>query len=166
MELDEKLKEVLDYINKNPNIIKEEVVDAFKNKPGFSRRVVFKILQKLEELNLVLVKVDSVNKRHHHLFANRVNVSALLIILLEYFKKLYFELIYRTKPFIERKNSAAGITPMELVECLVMLYKFTKDRFFDSFVFYGKICDTETLHRKFGIIRKECMKYLQNFTKV
>ena len=49
---------------------------------------------------------------------------------------------------------------MELVECLVMLYKFTKDRFFDSFVFYGKICDTETLHRKFGIIRKDMYEIL------
>jgi hypothetical protein len=49
---------------------------------------------------------------------------------------------------------------VELVECLVMLYKFTKDRFFDSFIFYVKICDTETLHRKFGIIRKSIYEIL------
>jgi hypothetical protein len=41
-----------------------------------------------------------------------------------------------------------------------MLYKFTKDRFFDSFIFYGKICDPETLHRKFGIIRKSMYEIL------
>jgi hypothetical protein len=166
MELDDKLKKVLDYINNNPNITKQNVVDAFKNEVGFSRRVVFKIFKELEESNLVSVKVDSVTKRHHHLFADRVNVSALLITLLEYFKKLYFELIYRTKPFIERKISAAGITPTELVRCLVMLYKFTKDRFFDFFVFYGKICDPETLHRKFGIIRKDMYKIPTEFYQI
>jgi hypothetical protein len=154
MELDEKFKDVLYYINKNPSLIKENVVDAFKNKHGLSRRVVFKILKKLVELNLVSVEVDSVNNRHHHLFVNRTDVLASLIIVLEYFKKLYFELIHKTKPFIDEMGSTSGICAVELVESLIMLYKFTKDKFSDSFLRYGKLCHNDTLHRKFAIINK------------
>ena len=89
---DEKPREILDYINNKPNIIKQGVVDAFKYKHGFSRRVVFKIFQKSEELNLISVKVDPANKRHHHLFVSCIDALASLITVLEYFKKLYFEL--------------------------------------------------------------------------
>lgn len=152
IEVDEKLKRVLDYINNNPDIIKQNVVDTFKNEVGFSRRVVFKILKRLEKLNLLSVEADSINKRHHHLFVNHVDILASLITVLEYFKKLYLELIYKTKPLIEKRRSAAGITPVELVECLIMLYKFTRDKFSSFLLWHGKLCDNDTLYRKFGII--------------
>ncbi|HEU4443165.1 MAG TPA: hypothetical protein VFR94_00665 [Nitrososphaeraceae archaeon] len=152
MELDGKLKEILAYIDNNPNIIKQDVVNAFKSKPGFSRRVIFNIFRKLENLNLVLVKVDSVNRRHHHLFINHVDMLTSLITVLAYFKRLYFELIYKSKPFISGENYTAKITPVELVECLIMLYKFTKDKFSDVFLWHGKLCHNDTLHRKFAII--------------
>jgi hypothetical protein len=137
IELDEKYKKVLDYINNNPNITKQNVVDAFKNEAGFSRRVIFKILKKLVESKLVLVEVDPVNNREHHLFVNH-NVPASLIVVLEYFKKLYLKLIYKTRPFIVKRRSAAGIIPEELVECLIMLYKYTRNKFSDFFLWQGK----------------------------
>jgi hypothetical protein len=151
MELDQKYKKVLDYINNNPNITKQNVVDAFKNEAGFSRRVIFKILKELVESKLVLVEVDPVNNREHHLFVNH-NVPASLIVVLEYFKKLYLELIYKTKPIIDRRRNAEGITPVELVEYLMMIYKFTRYKFSDFFLWHRKSCDNHTLHRKFAII--------------
>lgn len=150
-EVGEKDKEVLDYIKSNPSIIKEGVVNAFKDRHGYSRRVVFKILQRLEKLNMIRIEPNRTNSRYHHLFVNDADIRVSLITILEYFKKLYFELIDKTNPFVEN-NNVVGISRAELVECLIMPYKFTKDSFFDSFIFHGKLCDMETFHRKFGII--------------
>jgi hypothetical protein len=71
---------------------------------------------------------------------------------LDYIKNIYFRLIEKTKPFISRENNLAHITPVELVECLITLYKFTKDKFSDYFLWHGKLCGNDMLHRKFGII--------------
>jgi hypothetical protein len=155
-EIEEKDKEVLVYIENNPGIIKQDVVDAFEREAVFSRHVIFKILHRLEDLNVITVKPDRKNNRHHRLFVNDADIRVSLLAVLEYFKKLYLGLIYKTKPFIER---GTGIT---LVESLLMLYKFTKNMFYDFFVFHGKLFDKEALHRKFEIHNNAFHEILEN----
>jgi hypothetical protein len=102
-ELSEKDKKVLAHIKNNPGIIKQEVVDVFENEPGYSRRVIFHIFRRLKKLNLIMVEPDHINSQYHHLFVNDVNMLVSLITILEYFKKLYFELVYKTKPLLGEK---------------------------------------------------------------
>jgi hypothetical protein len=151
-ELDEKEVAIFNHIAKNPGTSNQGVVNSFKSKPGYSRIPVCTIINRLHHYGLITVKLDKNNKQTHRLSINEENVLPDLILVLDYIKNIYFRLIEKTKPFISRENNLAHITPVELVECLITLYKFTKEKFSDFFLWYEKLCDNDTLHRKFGII--------------
>jgi DNA-binding MarR family transcriptional regulator len=153
-ELDQKETAVLKYIANNPEATKQNVVDEFKDEPGYSRNTVFNTIKRLQQYRLITVKPDKNNKQKHRLSINEESVLADLIQVLDYFKNNYFSLIEETKPFISRENNLAHVTPVELVECLIMLYKFTKNKFSDFLLWRGKSCSNDTLHRKFGIIHE------------
>jgi hypothetical protein len=151
-ELDEKETAIFNYIASNPETTKQGVVDFFQGKPGFSRNPVYSTIKRLQLYELITVKPDRNNKQKHRLSINEENVLLDLIRVLDYFKNDYFSLIDKTKPLISRGNNLARITPIELVQSLIMLYKFMKDKFSDFFLWHGKLCNSYTLHRKFEII--------------
>src|SRR5437870_1123 len=72
-DLDEKEKTIFEYLKSYPSCIKQDVVDAFKSKPGYSRKVVFKLVNRLERYGMIIVKPDSANSQIHHLFINDEN---------------------------------------------------------------------------------------------
>jgi hypothetical protein len=153
-DLDEKEMAIYNYIANNPETTKQNVVDFFKDKPGYSRNPVYDIIERLQGYRLITVKLDKNNSQKHRLSINNESVLVSLSQVLDYFKNNYFSLLEEIKPFISRENNLAHVSPVELVECLIMLYKFTKDRFSDFLLWRGKSCDNDTLHRKFGIIYK------------
>ena len=153
-DLDEKEMAIYNYIANNPETTKQNVVDFFKDKPGYSRNPVYDIIERLQGYGLITVKLDKNNSQKHRLSINNESVLVSLSQVLDYFKNNYFSLLEEIKPFISRENNLAHVSPVELVECLIMLFKFTKDRFSDFLLWRGKSCDNDTLHRKFEIIYK------------
>lgn len=151
--LDEKDTNIYNFIADKPDTTKQNVVDFFEHKPGYSRNPVYATIHRLQQYGLITVKPDKNNRQKHRLSINNESSLVSLKLVLDYFKTNYLSLLQETKPFISRQNSMAKITPAELVECLIMLYKYTKDKFSDSLLWRGKLCDNDTLHLKFGIIQ-------------
>jgi hypothetical protein len=153
-QLDEKETAIYNYIASNPETTKQSVVDSFEGNPGYSRNPVYSAIKRLQQYELITVKPDKNNKQKHKLSINEEYILLDLNQVLSYFKNIYNCLIEKTKQFISRENNLAPVTSVELVECLMMIYKFTKNKFSDFFLWYGKLCDSDTLHRKFGIIHE------------
>jgi hypothetical protein len=153
--LDEKETKIYNFIADNPDTTKQNVVDFFQSNPGYSRNPSYATIRRLQQYGLITVKPDKNNRQKHRLSINNERGLVSLKQVLDYFKSKYLSLLQETKPFIAG-DSIAKITRAELVECLIMLYKFTKDKFSDSLLWHGKLCDNDTLHIRFGIIQK-CM---------
>jgi hypothetical protein len=68
--MDEKVTTVFDFITNNQGVTKQNVVDVFSEKPGYSRKPIFGILRKLENYEWIKVKLDGINNHKHHLYLN------------------------------------------------------------------------------------------------
>jgi hypothetical protein len=157
--IDEKDKKIINYIRYNPEIIKQNVIDAFNKIPGYSRKPILKRINRLEKLGMIIVKPDEANSQIHHLSVNYVNELSLLIVDLDSFKACYFNLIDKIDYLLKDKHLSfdgflgltenywlvnAVLTPLKLI---LNLYNT-----FDLFLPVRNL-DSESLHRKFAIIR-------------
>ncbi len=168
-DLDEKEKTIFEYLKSYPSCIKQDVVDAFKSKPGYSRKVVFKLVNRLERYGMIIVKPDSVNSQIHHLFINDENVLVLLIKDFGSFKQVYFTLINDTKGILIKLNdsiqeilnrdddSTAGhffSKATELTQALLhpYIYLIRKYIFWDLFWMRQESINEDAIQKKFTII--------------
>lgn len=173
-DLDQKEKTIFEHIRNHPGCIKQEVVNAFenknKNKPGYSRKPVFKIICRLERYGMIIVKPDSANSQIHHLFINEENVLVLLIKDFGSFKQVYFKLIDSTKGILIKLNdsiqeilkrddddSTAGhfvAKATELTQALLhpYIYLIRKYIFWDLFWMRQESINKDAIQKKFTII--------------
>ena len=128
---------------------------------GYSRKTILKRISKLEkELGIIIVRPDKTNSQTHHLSVNYENELSSLIVDLDSFKHCYFNLMNEINAFLNDRRIIFGgflglrenywlvnavLTPLKLV---LNLYNI-----FDLFLPQKDILDSESLHRKFVIIR-------------
>src|SRR2546426_4264284 len=94
-DLDERDKAIFDYIRGDQDLIKKNVIDTFKGKLGYSRKIILRRIKRLEQLGMIIVKPDKNNRRIHHLLINNGNELVSLIADLDSFQQAYFDLIDR-----------------------------------------------------------------------
>lgn len=175
MGLEEKDRVVMCHIKDNPGINKEQVVDAFKNKQGYSRRPVFKIIKRLEKNGWIVIRPDTSNRQIHHLFINNENGLVLLIQDIDSFKQAYFILMNNLNSFLRDKgvifSGLLGLKEnLRLVDAILTPFKFILNLYviFD-FLPQENFVDNELLHRRFALIystiKEIQIKLYENFFK-
>ena len=168
-DLQEREKEIFEYIKNNPGIIKKDIEDAFKKKPGFSKKPVLRIISMLEESGMVVVRPDETNSLIHHLFVNYENVLASVVAKLDDFIKSFLTLFRRSvEVFNDRYSSISTITegsrsfpnPSKLseiipltLEALNIFHDVVNVYNVSSIVLWpGKIRDKDTLYKLYTMI--------------
>lgn len=159
-DLDERDKELFNYIRKNPEIIKQAVIDAFHGIPGYSRKPVLKRINRLRELGMIIVRPDKANSQTHHLSANYENELARLTVDLDSFKHRYFNLIVKVDALVNDRciihSGFLGlIENCKLVNAVLTPLKIILNLYntFELFLPHRDLLDSESLHRKFTLIR-------------
>ena len=95
-ELNKKEKDIFEHVRKNPDIIKQKVVDDFDG--IYSRKTVFKTLKALEkEHKMIVARPGKRNRQTHHLYINEDNLLASTTIDLDDFKNALFVLLSKVK---------------------------------------------------------------------
>jgi hypothetical protein len=162
-------KEIFEYIKNNPGVIKKHIEDAFKKKPGFSKKPVLRIISMLEESGMVVVRPDETNSLIHHLFVNYENVLASVVAKLDDFIKSFLMLFRRSvEVFNDRYSSISTVTegsrsfpnPSKLseifpltLEALNIFHDIVNVYNLSSIVLWpGKIRDKDTLYKLYTMI--------------
>ena len=153
-DLDEKDKEIFNYIKDNPEITKQDVVNAFNCKPGYSRKPVITRINKLDkELHMINSKRDKINPQTHRLAVNYENEVAALIAHLDSFKQAYFTLIDKSNSIVNDKyfpgllglTENLGFVNALLAPLKVLLNVYTT---YDLFSSYENRLDNVTVRKK------------------
>lgn len=152
-DLDEKDKEILDYISKNSGIIQERLLSALENKTGYSRRAFYRIIKKLKQSHMVTVEPDKINKRIHHLYINNYNIIISLLDDLVAFNKAYFNLIDNLTRLEMSFSSATE--RLQMANAITMPFRFFIIGYGISSIILSwqqTSLDKQTLHRKFTLM--------------
>jgi predicted transcriptional regulator len=154
-ELDEKEKQIVDYLKKNPGSTKEDVVT---NLNKYSRVTILRAISRLLEKDAIITTRKSKRSRINHLY---VNYKEAIFSLQEYlgaFQYSYSELIDEAITVICSRLFKKGNTMERKISCLglfhklVELYKFVCIMYItsDIFLWSRRPLDSDTLHIKFG----------------
>jgi hypothetical protein len=168
-DLQEREKEIFEYIKNNQGVIKKNVEDAFKKKTGFSKKPVLRIISMLQESGMVVVRPDETNSLIHHLFVNYENMLVSVVAKLDDFIKSFLTLFRRSvEVFNDHYSSVSTITegsrsfpnPSKLPE-IIPLTLDALNIFQDVVNVYnissivlwpGKIRDKDTLYKLYTMI--------------
>lgn len=146
IDMNEKEKSIFEYIINNQGVIKEHVVNAFKEKAGYSRKPVFKILRRLEEYEYIKIIPNPTNNRKHQLYLNNQNEIGSLAKNVDSFSREYCRLITCIKKNCEDPQIALDF------HAIIMPLKFFIRLFSNSILWNTVHPDKEILHRKFAFI--------------
>ena len=119
--LSEKEKLVFKCIREHPGTNKENVVNNVKE---YSRMTIRKTIESLVDYGLIFDKEDKNNSRRHHLFINPRSELASLILKLDSFKEMYFNLLDKTQ--LLEDNLVSDMTfydKSKLIEAVVLPFK-------------------------------------------
>lgn len=157
-DLDERDKEIFNYIKNNPDIIKQDVINAFESKPGHSRTPVLRRINKLDkQYHMIISKPDKTNSQIHHLAVNYGNELASLLADLDSFKQSYFTLIEKSNSIVNDKFFSGllglienlGFVNALLTPLKIILNVYTMSDLFSS---YESRLDDVTVHKKLAAI--------------
>ena len=150
--------EILSYIKDNPEINKQDVVNAFNSKPGYSRKPVITRINKLDkQLHMITSKPDKTNPQTHRLAVNYENEVAALIVDLDSIKQAYFTLIDKSNSIVNDKyfpgllglTENLGFVNALLAPLRVILNVYTT---YDLFSSYENHLDDMTVRKKLAAI--------------
>jgi DNA-binding MarR family transcriptional regulator len=144
IELNEKEISIYDYIINNQGVIKEQVVDAFKEKAGYSRKPVFKILDRLEKKGWIKVRPDPSHGHKLHLYPNNQSEIGSFVESIASFTTNYCNLITK----IKEKNLE---NPENDLNAIMMPVKFLIG-LSNSILWDTSQHDKEILQRKIAIM--------------
>ena len=165
-DLDERDKAIFDYIRGDQDLIKKNVIDTFKGKLGYSRKIILRRIKRLEQLGMIIVKPDKNNRRIHHLLINNGNELVSLIADLDSFQQAYFDLIDRLNSLVKNKSiiftGLLGlIENLRLVNAVATPFKLLLKIYTAFDLLLPHNGDNDYLHRRFAIIHGT-IKELQN----
>jgi predicted transcriptional regulator len=153
-EPDEKDKQIVEYLKKNPGSTKEDIV---KNLNKYSRVTIFRAISRLLEKGVIITTYKNKRSRINHLYVNYKEAIFSLQEYLGVFQFAYSELIdeaitvissrvFEKRNLVERRMSCLGLF-FKLIE----LYKFVCTIYItsDIFLWSRRPLDNDTLHNKF-----------------
>jgi hypothetical protein len=123
VDLEERDWRVMRYIKDNPGTSKEGVVRGMNGDP--SRITVLKILDKLEQYELIISTKDKPNSQRLHLYINKEDVFVSVSQDLEEFKNTFFVLLDKTVErarHIPARDDKIGIFSMLYDDFLIFYY--------------------------------------------
>lgn len=152
-DLNEKERVVVEYLNKNPDQSKEQVVSGCNE---YSRITILKTINGLLHKGFLLERKDNTKKRTYHLFVNNQNVAISMEKDLVVFEHFYINLLDFTSPYVmnlsknKNKNNKSKLD--SLTEAIIGPYKYLCMMYItsDLLLWNSRPIDEDTLHRKFA----------------
>jgi hypothetical protein len=148
-ELTQRQKDTLDYVRKNPGVIKQQVVDHLARSGISSRRTVYKDLRVLIKDNeMIVVRKDKPNSQIHYLYINRESLLFSTITELDDFKNALFVLLSKTREIHEKLEFEAKKASRDysIQRKIYELQYIVSSSIFDIYKYF---IDTHVLHALF-----------------
>lgn len=161
-DLNAKERLVVNYLNKNPGHLKEQVVSGCRE---YSRITILKVIKGLLDKGFLIERKDDANKRTYHLFVNYQDIALSFEKDLTLFNHFYTNLLDFTSHELKLKYSNNKFDKAKfdsLTEAIIGPYKYLCMVYITSDLLLWNIrpIDNDTLHKKFEIFFKN-MKEIQ-----
>jgi DNA-binding MarR family transcriptional regulator len=163
-DLEEKEREVLEYIKNNPSVNKDQVVKHFEGTPCLSRVPVFKIIKSLIKRGYLIEQRNENNRHTRSLAVNQKSILLSVSEEMDCFKKHFFVLQDRVKQKLqETKRNQRVIREKkkrEILSSMGHIYqKFVSIYMFRAILAWtNKIHDKQTLHELYSIVLSNIME--------
>lgn len=166
-DLNEKEHLIVDYLNKNPGHLKEQVVSGCER---YSRMTVLKTINGLVAKGFIIKREDKIKHRTYHLFVNHQDVAISFEKDLQAFKHFYTSLIgFISQDLMKSSNNKNNKSKHDnLIRAILGPYKHLYMMYItsDLLLWNKRPLDNDTLHRKFSVFFKIMKEILVKLIKL